>query len=211
MQPSAEQAREWARQELAEAAYREAQPGLLTRLVEAVLERLGQLQLPAGSGVGQRVAVVLLLLLLAVLVLVALRATGRVSRRAPRRLEGVLGGSALSAAEHRAAADRAARAGDWQEAVRARFRAVVTALAERDLVDAAPGTTAAEAAAAAGRALPDLAAALAQGARAFEAVSYGGRPASAEDDARLRALDDAVAVARPVLPGATPAGRSERA
>ena len=81
-------------------------------------------------------------------------------------------------------------------AVRA-FRAVVRALQERDLLPSQPGMTAGEAGRAAGAELPALAGELAAGAALFDAVTYGGRAAGAGDDAALRALDAAVARARP--------------
>ena len=87
-------------------------------------------------------------------------------------------GAARSAAEHRADAERAAAAGDWEEAVRQRFRALVRALEERDVLDERPGRTADEAAAEAARSMPASAAELAWAARQFDDVAYGGRHAT---------------------------------
>jgi hypothetical protein len=109
-------------------------------------------------------------------------------------------GRVRSAAEHRAAADAAAAQGDWAEAVRERLRAVVRDLEERGLLDVRPGRTADEAAVLGGQVLPDVAADLRTAARVFDDVWYGGRTATADSDAQLRAVDDAVRAARPRQP-----------
>jgi len=204
LQPDATTARELARRELAERAYREAEPGLLERAVRALLDGLGRLDAPSGSSPLRAVALVLLLLALAAGVALAVRAVGRTSRTARGRSRPVLGAGAPSAAAHREAADRAAAQGRWEVAVAERFRALVRALQERDLLASSPGLTAAEAAAQAGSALPALAPALHRGAALFDAVAYGGRSAAAEDDAVLRALDADAAAARPQLAAAGP-------
>jgi len=49
----------------------------------------------------------------------------------------------------------------------------------------------------AGRVLPDLATGLTAAARLFDDVTYGDADAGPADDARLRALDQAVMQARP--------------
>ena len=94
--------------------------------------------------------------------------------------------------QHRRLADEAAADQRWADAVRERFRAVVRTLDERTLLDDRPGRTADEAAREAGRVLPDLAAGLTAAARLFDDVTYGDADAGPADDARLRALDQAV-------------------
>ena len=202
LQPDASSAREQARRELAERAYRDAEPGLLERAVRAVLDALGRLDVPGGSSPLRTAALVLLLLAVAAAVALALRAVGRTSATARARQRPVLVAGAPGADAHRSAADRAAAQGRWEEAVTERFRALVRALQERDLVAGSPGLTAAEAAAQGGQALPPLAGALREGAGLFDAVAYGGRGASAADDAALRALDTRVAETRPQPAGA---------
>ena len=140
--------------------------------------------------------------LVVIVVVVVRRRTGRLSRE--RSAASLFGGADRSAAGFRAEAERYASAGAWGEAVRARLRAVVRDLEERGLVDARPGRTADEIARDAGRALPAVAGQLHAGARLFDDVWYGGRPADPAAYARLVALDDAVAAARPdrTRPGA---------
>jgi hypothetical protein len=74
------------------------------------------------------------------------------------------------------------------------------------VLDERPGRTADEAAAEAGRALPGQAADLADAARLFDDVTYGGHPAEREHDARLRSLDEALAAARPTWDAPLTAG-----
>lgn len=197
--PDADEARRWARDELADEVYAAAEPGLVQRVVQWVVDRLAEIELPEGGA--SLVWLVLALFALAVAVVAALWLAGPVRLRRSRRrdgADGVLGASLLTAAEHRAAADRHAAAGQWDDAVRERFRAVVRSLDERALLRPTPGMTADEVARDAGALLPDVAADLAAGARLFDDVQYGGRAATAEHDTRMRDVDAAVAAARPV-------------
>jgi MYXO-CTERM domain-containing protein len=143
-----------------------------------------------------------LALLVAIVVVVVRRRTGRLSRGAATR--SLFGGAERSAVDLRAEADRYAASGAWAEAVRARLRAVVRDLEDRGLVDARPGRTADEIARDAGRELPSAAGELRAGARLFDDIWYGGRPAGPAAYARLVAVDEAVAAARPHRAGSSP-------
>ncbi|MFD0347693.1 DUF4129 domain-containing protein [Kitasatospora aburaviensis] len=85
------------------------------------------------------------------------------------------------------------------------MRALVRALEERTLLDARPGRTADEAAAEAGRSLPEHAAALTAAARTFDDIAYGDRTADRAAYQLLRDLDQALERARPAL-AAAPGG-----
>jgi len=114
-------------------------------------------------------------------------------------------GQVRSAEQYRAAADLAAAGGDWDEAVRQRFRAVVRSLEERDVLDPRPGRTADEAAAEAARLLTGHASGLVGAARTFDDVAYGGLHAGADAYRQLREVDQGVArtpVARVALTAA---------
>jgi Domain of unknown function (DUF4129) len=186
VQPGATQGRAWARAELAGPGYEH--PGLIRRGLEWLLERLADLPLPSGSGSALTGGVLVLVLVAAVVW--ALRRAGGPLARGRRTASGdVFGDPVLSAADHRAAADRAWFAGDVRTAVLERFRAVVRELEERAVVAEQPGRTAGEAAADAGARLPALAGALTDGARTFDAVRYGGREATPAMDGALRDLD----------------------
>lgn len=113
-----------------------------------------------------------------------------------------------AAATHRAAAERARAEGRYAEALRQRFRAIGRELEEHGELPPRPGRTARELANAAGVRLAPLAGDLVAGAHVFDAVCYGGRPATAGDDDRLARLDLAVRAALvDRSPAAQPAGR----
>jgi hypothetical protein len=185
-----------AREELAKQVYREAGPGLVQRFLRWALEQASHLlDRVAGASPGGY-AGLLVVLLLAVVAVVAVRLkVGPLGRRAARA-EALFTGRPRSAADHRTAADGHAARGEWAEAVRERLRAVVRELEERAVLDERPGRTADEAAAEAGAALPACAADLRRAARLFDDIWYGGRPATREHDAALRALDETVRTTR---------------
>ena len=109
-----------------------------------------------------------------------------------------------SAAEHRAAAEAHAAQGHWNQAVQERMRAIVRSLEERALLDIRPGRTADEAAAEAGRALPDHRDRLHTAARDFDDVTYGGRRASEQSYHRMAELDRDLERTRPQLESTRP-------
>lgn len=203
--PDADEARRWLLDELAQEVYRQAEPSLFARAVGWLLDRLQAIDLPDGPG--SQVLLVALLLVVAAGIVVALALAGPV-RLARRRGRGeVFEDVARAAVDHRRAADDHAAAGRWADAVQERFRAIVRSLEERALVTPAPGSTADEVAGEAALVLPDLDDELRAAARLFDDVRYGGRPGTAEQDARLRLLDEAVRTARPALLGAAGPGR----
>ena len=183
-------ARDAARDELSRTEYHRDGPNPVRRALEWALDRLGDLVERAGShtpgGIGGLVVVLALLIAAAIAVRLRLGPL-RAARSAARPLYGEDG--PMSAARHRAAADAHAAAGRWDEAVQERVRAIVRALEERAVLDTRAGRTADEAAAEAGRALPDLAGRLRAAARTFDDVRYGGRPATEALDLGLRDLD----------------------
>ncbi len=191
-----DEAAQLAREELAKQIYRDAGPGLVQRVVGWLIERAGELfdDVAGASPGGYAGIAVVLLLVVAAVVAVRLK-VGPLGRREARE-QSLFSGRARTAAEHRAAADAHAAAGEWADAVRERLRAVVRSLEERAVLDERPGRTADEAAAEAGAALPPVAADLRRAARLFDDVWYGGRPAGPDSDATLRAVDDRVLAAR---------------
>jgi Domain of unknown function (DUF4129) len=190
-------AREAARRELARPMYHEDDPSLLERGISWLLERFDQLldRIVATSPGGW--AGLVGLLLIGVLAVVAVRLRLGPTRRSSRRGHPLQATISRSAHDHRRAADAAAAAGDWAEAVRERLRAVVRGLEERGLLEDRPGRTADEAAAEAARVLPERADDLAAAARDFDDVWYGGQRADAAMDRRLRTLDEALRAAPP--------------
>ena len=197
VEPGRAEAAQLAREELAKQVYRDAGPGLVERLVRWLLDKAGGLlDDVAGVSPGGYAGLVVVLLLVVVAVVAVRLKVGPLGRQVARD-EALFTGRARSAAEHRAAADAHAAAGQWADAVRERLRAVVRSLEERAVLDERPGRTADEAAADAGLALPSCADGLRRAARLFDEIWYGGRPAGPESDATLRALDERVRATRP--------------
>lgn len=85
-------------------------------------------------------------------------------------------------------AERCERAGDHRGAVRARFRALTTALARRDLVADTPGRTAGELRADVAERAPALSPAFGAVADLFEQVWFGGGAVGPEQSAAARDL-----------------------
>jgi hypothetical protein len=195
-----DEARELAEEELRSPVYDAAEPTPLERFARWIGDRLSDLlDGVVGLGPGGYGGLLLLVGVVVVAVVVVRLVVGRVGRDARGPGGAVLGATVRSAAEHRRAADEHARRGEWAAAVQERMRAVVRGLEERDLIAPAAGRTAPEVAAEAGRLLPERAAELRTAAAAFDAVVFGGRPAGPDDDARLRALDEALGRTRPQL------------
>jgi hypothetical protein len=191
--------------ELTKRIYQQARPSIEQQVISAVWRWLLKayhriVDATPGGAVG-------LLVIIAVLALAAVFFTrhGVSGRRRTGGGTGLELPADVSAVQLRAEADAFAARGEWAEAVRARLRAVVRGLEERGVLDPRPGRTAAEVAAEAGRARPQLRDLLWAGALTFGEIWYGRRPATAADDAALRELDAALQRSRPPRE-AVPAG-----
>ncbi len=192
-------AAEAARRELAKAVYAQSRPSVTQQIVGWVVDHvLAAIARAASLAPGGSVGLVVLVGLLVLVVVVVLRRTGSVLRSGPAQDGRLFTGRPRTAAEYRAAADTAAAVGDWDEAVRQRFRAVVRSLEERDILEPRPGRTADEAAAEASRDLPLCADALRAAAYSFDDVAYGGRAQDQQADTALRELERQLAAARPL-------------
>ncbi|MEV0824249.1 DUF4129 domain-containing protein [Nonomuraea rubra] len=173
---------------------------LFDRIYRYVTQFLGDL-LDAATGGGATggiiAAVLITLILLGLVALIAwrLRKTARKNALAPGAL---FGARALTAAEHRQAAERLAQEGRWTQAIQERLRAIARDLEERALVDGMPGRTADELAAEAAVSLPAFAQELAAAARSFDDVTYGGVMGTRETYETMTGLDERLRQARPV-------------
>lgn len=200
--PDPDDARDWARRELSDPAYAAAEPTPLDRIARAVGEALARLFDPQLSGGWGTAASVIVTVVVVAVILSALLIWGRPRSRARVRAAAApLFGEtdARSAAQLRADAAAEAARGDWDAAVVLRFRALARALAERVLVDPAPGTTAQGFARSAAAVFPARRDALADAAATFDDVRYLRRPATRDAYERVAALDDALAAERPQL------------
>lgn len=95
-----------------------------------------------------------------------------------------------AASDWRGEAERFEAAGQWREAMRARYRELVRSLIEDGLLDDVPGRTTGEYRAAFERASPatGAAASFAELTDLFEAVWYGGVATGEDDNRRFRQL-----------------------
>lgn len=185
-----DEARELAERELAQPRY-DSDPPLLQRAFEWVIEKLNELLSAAGGVLSGPTGLVLLVLIFVIAAAILLR-YGPPARRRKSHAETVFGETKRSAREYRDAADAAAKAGRWSEAVTERFRAIIADLGERAILDVRPGMTADEAAREASQVLPSLSSDLPSAAALFDAVYYGGLEAAEDDDRRLRAIEAAI-------------------
>ena len=189
-----EQARRLAELELADPAYRAAEPGVVERVLRWLQEWLQEALDRVGSAApGGWLGLLGLVALVVVAALIVRWRMGPVTGSAAVTFTVDPG---TSAAEYRLRAEQAASAGRWDVAVSERMRALVRTGQERGLIHAQPGWTADEVAAALGAALPAAAPVLADAARIFDDVRYGGRPATAAAHEAVRAADDLVRAAR---------------
>jgi hypothetical protein len=187
-----EGARDAARRELSKRIYRRAQPSWFERVLRAILNRIGRLLNEASSVVPGGLPGLLLLVVIVVALIVVLRMKLGPVRRRQDLLTDLSGTAPRSAQDYRDEAAAFAAAGDWREALRARFRAVIRQLEERGVLDQRPGRTAGEIAAEAGAAMPSIAASMRAVADVFNEVWYGDRPASEAAYNRVVAVDEAV-------------------
>lgn len=200
VEPDAEQARSWLQAELADPMYHQT-PSLLDRLLTWIQEQLANLG-PAIAAVDPLAAALVVAGVVLVVVVIALLVAGPVrrARLAPRASHEVLVDELRSAAELRAAADAAAAAGRYHDAVLDRFRAILRSLEERTVLDPLPGRTAHEAAEAGAVRLPSCAQDLRTAGRLFDDVAYGDLEADADAYRRLVDIDGLVAGTRPTAP-----------
>jgi len=198
LQPDRDTARRLAEQELLGPEYRKNRPGLISQVLDWIGDHLSGLRAPQVPDV--RLGLALVVVALVAVVAYAVWRSGGLGRRVRAEHVTLLGDRERTAAEHRAAAEAAERSGDLVTALVERFRALVRALADRDLVQLAPGLTADEAAAQAAAALPALRDDLRAAARSFDDVRYGDRAPDRHQVQAVRALDERAAAAKPLVP-----------
>jgi len=202
VEPDADTAREWARDELAK---REYQQGTGSNWLERFFNWIQDLLNGMGGGVGDTFGgwgvVGIALAAAAIVALIIWLVMGPLQRSRRRgKAEEELGDLTLSAADLLAAAKSAAAAGNWETAVIEAYRALIRSLDEREVIDAKPGMTAFEAALLASEAIPAIASDIAIDADVFDAVRYGHLAATAEHYNHVLATREAAKTARVVVP-----------
>lgn len=183
-----EEARRLAILELADPAYRRAEPSLLQRAVSWIIEQLEKVvDRAADAAPGGWLGLLGLLALILVTVLFIRWRIGPVARTTELVFQVDPG---MSAGEYRRRAEELAAAGRFDLAVTERMRALVRGAQEAGVLDAQPGWTADEAAQIIGAAQPRAATELVRAARVFDEVRYGGRQADADAYAAVALADE---------------------
>jgi hypothetical protein len=193
--PTPEEIREQADAVLARPDYDQAEPSPVDRAVEWIGERLGDVlgrgtEAAAGSRLLGYLVLAVGLVACAYLLYRWLR---RAQAAAPAEdgptttIEGSAGPSAW-----RAAAERLEAEARWKEALRCRYRVLVSELVERDLVADVPGRTAGEYRREVGAGLPDAAPAFSEASDLFELAWYADAPTGEAENERIRGLTDEV-------------------
>lgn len=204
--PDGDEARRQAEEELAKSEYDAAEPTVLDRIARAVTEFIGSLFSGEGPpGIGPLILVVIAGIALALIVIAfILWGRPRAVRRAAAAYAPLFGDDdARSAAELRTDAQRHADAGEWDDAIILRTRALARGLQERGLVDPPPGATVHAFARASARLYPENRADLDGVADAFDDVRYLRRRGTREAYEQVSRLDDTIArspVPRPATP-----------
>lgn len=186
-----DQASELAQHELTDPVYANAEPPLWQRAGSWVWERFIQLLDRVGGVGGNGLWLVVLAVVVALVIFVMVRRTGRLQRRLAAPGD-VFTDLTLSAADHRARAEKAAALSQWGEAVLEGFRALVRQLEERGAIDQRAGRTADEAARDAGVAFGELTDDLRAAALVFDEVAYGDRSGTVEAYAQIVDMDRAI-------------------
>jgi hypothetical protein len=179
----AEQVHRTVRQVLAQPEFQGSGDPLLVRVVNWLAQQLARLLAAiGGGGHWSLLGLGLLALVLAAVVV----AVSRFARGMTPDPEAALAHGRMprrSADDWRAEAERHEAAGEWREAVRCRYRALVADLAARGLVEELPGRTAGEYRGAVRRSVPALADDFAGVTELFERAWYGNHP-TGQDAAR---------------------------
>lgn len=206
--PDGDQAREWIVQELAKPEYLAAQPTWFDRLSEAFWNWLNSLDL-SGGGAAQAPLLVILIVVVAGALTAAFLIFGVPRLRHRSAAVGSLFGEneTRTADALRAAAELAAKNGDWAVAIEELFRSIARRLAERTLVSTSPGTTARAFARKAGAVFPAFGDRLVGSGALFDRVRYLGEPGSEAEFAELAELERELRLAKPAtLPMPLPTG-----
>ncbi|WP_426225462.1 DUF4129 domain-containing protein [Pseudarthrobacter sp. DSP2-3-2b1] len=204
--PGRDEARRWAEEELAKPEYRDADPGWLAGVWEAIMDWLRAVDGPGADGTATApwIGVFLVALIGAAIILVRPRLNAKVKR--PTDMFDA--DPTVTATAYRGRAAAAAAAGDWDAAVVDSFRAVVRTAEERNVLDPRPGRTADEVARELATPFSPKARQLGDAARTFDGVRYGNESAGPTAYAAMLELDTALRSLKPERHH-VPAGRDD--
>jgi hypothetical protein len=186
----ASQIRRVTEQVLGDPRYREAEPSVIQRAIMWVIDALARLigQLRAGDG-GTIVGVALMALAIGVTVVIVVVLLRRVRRDAGTA--GVTAGiGGRTGGDWRRLAEEAEDAGEWDVALRCRYRALLADLVAAGVTDEVVGRTARDYLRDISDAAPATEQSLTWVTEAFEATWYDRRPVAASDVAAVRTASD---------------------
>jgi hypothetical protein len=195
LDPSPGEARSWLQRELLNPEYH--QQNLVQRLVTWLERQIGRGLAAAelATPLSTFAAMLIFLLLLGGLIWLLSRTRG--AGRARTSVGPVLDdGEVVTAAELRARAETALAGGRPEEALVDGFRALAVRQVERGRLEDSPGATAHEVALSLATRYPQHGERVGDGARLFDLVLYGDRPATPEQATGVLTLDDELAGAR---------------
>ncbi|HEY3534247.1 MAG TPA: DUF4129 domain-containing protein [Pedococcus sp.] len=201
LDPGNTEARQWLRDELAKAAYRDTRDPL-QRAVDAVTDWLARLLSGAHGPTRPLPTIVAAVVAVGLVALVAymLRFVRRTARMQGSGPDTVLGDQRLSAADLRARSDRAFSERRYAACLLDAVRAIARGGVERALLEDAPSLTAHEIADRLAASFPTWAQDLRWAAGRFDAVAYGDASASREDATQVLQLEASLRRARPASP-----------
>lgn len=194
LDPTSEQGRDLLRRELLDPTYH--RDDVVQRLLEWLRRRIEDVLVVASTTPPLSAFVAMAVALVLVLALLWLVTRARTAPRQASTHGAVLPDDSTSAAQWRDRAERAHAEGRYSDALVDAFRALAARQVEQGRLSESPGTTAHEVAEALRSAYPAQAADMTEGARLFDLVLYGDRPATEEQARLLLALDSELAVRR---------------
>ena len=205
--PDPDEAQELIDKEVSDPRYQVPEPTWWDKLVKGVVDFFQDLLSSVTSNVTGPYIVWIVAAVFVVLVIAAFLIWGRprfaiTSRATPDALFGDDDGR--SAAELRDSADAAARAGEWNQAIILRMRALARGLDERGIVVLDPGATVQQFAHEAARSFPGHTAVVGTAARVFDNVRYVRIEGTQADYEGLAGLDAELQRTRPAALSALP-------
>jgi hypothetical protein len=168
----------------------ETLPHKVQRLFSEAVGRL--LENLAGSGAGAVIAWAILAAAVGLVVVLVVRASRSVQLDPRSSPPAVMVELTRTPAEWRAEADRQEASGDWRDALRSRYRALVGELVIRDAIPEIAGRTSGEYVRDIAVTLPAAAVAFAAATELFELAWYGDEPTGPEESTRFRSLSEQV-------------------
>lgn len=176
------------REVLSRREFYEPKPSWFTSLRERVIDELARLISRILDGAnGSPLGWLAIAIVVAAIVLLGVRFGRTVSRDREQPLV-VTTTRRRSPTDWRAEAAVHEAAGEWRQALRCHYRALVAELATRGLVEEIPGRTAGEYRAEVTRNVPRAAADFGGATELFELAWYGNRPTGPEETRRLEGL-----------------------